>query len=212
MSDTTEKNCREYFGERLKSLRAEKGISQEALAKDLGISKGSLGFYETCKNTPDIEVLNAVSDYFKVSFDYLLGRTEVKTSEIELKSICEYTGLSEQAVNNIVKLYKFHIEDKENEFMTLFAFVNAFLSNFNYLKGVSGMGADYVNKFNEINNGIIELENTPIEFKIKKADELHFELSENLQFKKWRATSAFECIVTEICKDYMKQKEGKKDG
>lgn len=95
------KGCREYFGERLKSLRAEKGISQKVLADELGISKGAVSFYETCQNAPDIEILEAVSKYFGVSYAYLLGRTPNKTTNPELQAVCEYTGLSEKAVENI---------------------------------------------------------------------------------------------------------------
>ena len=96
-----EKSCKEIFAERLKLLRSEKGLSQEALAKDLGISKGSLGFYETCKNIPSIEFLYYVSKYFNVSLDYLLGRSEVRTTEIDLKAVCDYTGLTDKAVAEI---------------------------------------------------------------------------------------------------------------
>lgn len=98
LMENNEKSCKEIFAERLKLLRSEKGLSQEALAKDLGISKGSLGFYETCKNIPSIEVLNDVSKYFKVSLDYLLGRSDARTTEIDIKAMCDHTGLSEQTV------------------------------------------------------------------------------------------------------------------
>ncbi len=102
MSDTKEKSCREFFGERLKQLRTESGLSQDALAKKLGISKGSLGFYETCKNTPDIEFLNAVSNYFKVSPDYLLGYTENQTNDTNLQAVCDFTGLSDKAIKSLL--------------------------------------------------------------------------------------------------------------
>lgn len=103
MGKTSEKRCKDYFGERLKSLRNEKGISQKVLADELGISKGAVSFYETCQNTPDIEILDAVSKYFNVSYDYLLGRTPNKTTNTELKAVCEYTGLTENSVNTILR-------------------------------------------------------------------------------------------------------------
>ncbi len=104
--DENKKGCREYFGERLKSLRAEKGISQKVLADELGISKGAVSFYETCQNAPDIEILEAVSNYFKVSYDYLLGRTLNKTVNANLKEVCDYTGLSEKAIEIICRISK----------------------------------------------------------------------------------------------------------
>ena len=52
------KSCKNYFGERLRALRTECGLSQESLAKDLDISKSALGYYENCGRTPDIEFLS----------------------------------------------------------------------------------------------------------------------------------------------------------
>lgn len=106
MGKTNEKRCKDYFGERLKSLRNEKGISQKVLADELGISKGAVSFYETCQNTPDIEILDAVSKYFNVSYDYLLGRTENKTAAPKLKAVCDYTRLSEKAIEIICAISK----------------------------------------------------------------------------------------------------------
>lgn len=96
------KSCREYFGERLKALRAEKGISQKVLADKLGVSKGAVSFYETCQNAPDIEVLEKVSNYFGVSYDYLLGRTSTKTTDTNKAGAADYLRISEKAVNNIL--------------------------------------------------------------------------------------------------------------
>lgn len=93
------KTCKEYFGERLKLLRIEKGLSQDALSKDLGISKGALSYYENCARTLDIVVLDKVSKYFNVSLDYLMGYTENRTTDLNIKAMSEYTGLSEKAIN-----------------------------------------------------------------------------------------------------------------
>lgn len=122
------KTCKEYFGERLRSLRCEKGLSQDALSKDLGISKGALCYYENCDRTPDIAILDKVAKYFNVSLDYLMGYTENKTTDVNLKNMCEYTGLSEEAIKllnlDIVKMgdYFFNeqnIEDDEKELFAL---------------------------------------------------------------------------------------------
>ena len=44
-----------------------------------------------------------IAEYYNVSVDYLLGRTDVKTPDTELKTVCEVTNLSEAAVNRIIK-------------------------------------------------------------------------------------------------------------
>ena len=55
------------FAKRLRFLREERKLSQTELAKDLGISRGSLSFYENAERTADIEILYRVSEYFGVT-------------------------------------------------------------------------------------------------------------------------------------------------
>lgn len=64
------------FGRRLKSLRLRNNMTQEELGKLLGKTKNSISQYETGKREPDLETLKIISDYFTVSLDYLLGKTD----------------------------------------------------------------------------------------------------------------------------------------
>lgn len=66
------------FGDRLKSLRREKELTQAELAKIFSLGESTISFYESNKRTPDYELLNKLADYFNVSIDYLLGRTDNK--------------------------------------------------------------------------------------------------------------------------------------
>ncbi|MBO7214292.1 MAG: helix-turn-helix transcriptional regulator [Clostridia bacterium] len=59
-------------GERIKSLRIEKGIGQNKLAEDLGLSNASISYWETGKQIPSAEVIYKLAKYFGVSADYLL--------------------------------------------------------------------------------------------------------------------------------------------
>ena len=61
---------------RLRQLRKEKGISQLKLAMDLGMNQNSISRYETGERQADYETLIKFSDYFGVSIDYLLERTD----------------------------------------------------------------------------------------------------------------------------------------
>ena len=67
------------IGERLKDLRVERKLTLEQLAAEVGISKSALGKYES-DNGKDISPygIAMLSDYYGVSFDYLMGRTETK--------------------------------------------------------------------------------------------------------------------------------------
>lgn len=67
---------RSTLGERLKQLRNEKGLGQNKLAKDLGVSNASISYWETGKQEPTAEALFKLSVYFNVSADYLLGVTD----------------------------------------------------------------------------------------------------------------------------------------
>lgn len=64
------------IGERLKILRNNRGLSQRDLARSLNVSPSTVAQYETGKRTPDADTLNALAQYFNVSVDYLLGRTD----------------------------------------------------------------------------------------------------------------------------------------
>lgn len=64
------------FASRIKSLRAEKGVSQSALASFLGVTKTQISDIENAKTLTSIERLIALADYFDVSTDFLLGRTD----------------------------------------------------------------------------------------------------------------------------------------
>ena len=64
------------FKDRLKELRKAKGLSQVALANRLGLSKSTIGMYETGDITPSLDALNMIADYFNVDMSYLLGEEE----------------------------------------------------------------------------------------------------------------------------------------
>ena len=61
---------------RLKALRKEHQISQLKLALDLNMNQNSISRYETGEREADYETLIQFADYFDVSLDYLLGRTD----------------------------------------------------------------------------------------------------------------------------------------
>lgn len=61
---------------RLKELRKKRGISQIRLALDLNTTQNSISRYETGERQADYDMLIAIADYFGVSIDYLLGRTD----------------------------------------------------------------------------------------------------------------------------------------
>lgn len=65
---------KKVLGERLKGLRGSR--TQEEVAKILGLSRARYSHYENNRVEPDTALLNKMADFFNVSIDYLLGRTD----------------------------------------------------------------------------------------------------------------------------------------
>ena len=61
---------------RLKELRIKRKISQLKLALDLNMNQNTISRYENMERQADYETLIKFADYFDVSLDYLLGRSE----------------------------------------------------------------------------------------------------------------------------------------
>ena len=62
---------------RLKELRKKRKISQLKLALDLNMNQNTISRYENLEREADYETLIRIADYFSVSLDYLLGRTDI---------------------------------------------------------------------------------------------------------------------------------------
>lgn len=64
------------YNERLRELRSKEGISQQELSNRLGFNRATYARYETGNTQPDFDTLQKLADFFDVSTDYLLGRTD----------------------------------------------------------------------------------------------------------------------------------------
>lgn len=76
------------FGDKLKTLRTEAGMTQTELAKRLSITKSVVSYYELQERTPSPDVLIQLADIFHVTTDYLLG--------IEHKKMIDVSDLSDE--------------------------------------------------------------------------------------------------------------------
>lgn len=92
------------FGELLAMLRKERGILQKELATYLNVTVATISNYEKGVHAPDYETLVKLADFFDVSTDYLLQRTEYKSSisTLNQKLIVNYTV--SELVNAILQL------------------------------------------------------------------------------------------------------------
>ena len=64
------------LAERLRELRVKRGVTQSQVAEYLGLKLRAYQYYESGEHRPEYEKLMALADYFDVSTDYLLGRTD----------------------------------------------------------------------------------------------------------------------------------------
>lgn len=64
------------IGEKIKELRKNSKITQEQLGNAIGVSKMAISYFEKGKKSPGRESLEKIADYFGVTTDYLLGRSE----------------------------------------------------------------------------------------------------------------------------------------
>ena len=64
------------LSERLKGLRIQNGVIQKAIADGIGVTPVSVQRFEYGSARPKLETVIKLADFFKVSIDYLLGRTD----------------------------------------------------------------------------------------------------------------------------------------
>ena len=118
------------FGQRLKLLREQNTVTQDELSKHLGVGRPTIAGYETKGKQPSFELLEKIADFFDVSIDYLLGRTDVKSSselsvEEDLdgysisnkisKEINELSPESQEELKKLIELYKIRDMQKRND-------------------------------------------------------------------------------------------------
>ena len=69
--------------ERIKQLRKKKGISQSELAELIGVKNNTVSTWERGTRKPDFEALNLLSNYFEVSFEYILGSSDKEEARVK---------------------------------------------------------------------------------------------------------------------------------
>lgn len=88
------------FASRLKQLRTEKGLTQGELAKQFGLKPSIVGMYENNHRMPEIRTLSLMADFFNVTTDYLLDRTNLRErfEPNKLKALRENRSLEDYSV------------------------------------------------------------------------------------------------------------------
>ena len=91
------------IGNQINTLLGVQHRKQKELANYLGVTDNTISYFCSGKRTPNTAQIGLIADFFNVSSDYLLGRTDAWTTDKDLKFVCEYTGLSEAAINHFFR-------------------------------------------------------------------------------------------------------------
>ena len=92
------------FRERFSQLRGD--MKQDEFAEFLGFSRPTVALYESGKRVPDAVALKTIAVKCGVSADWLLGLSEVRSPKPDVQLICNSTGLSENAIIELQKVWK----------------------------------------------------------------------------------------------------------
>ena len=88
----------------------EARIPQSALAEHIGVTRQAVSTYSLGTSVPDVDKFEGIADFFEVSTEYLLGRTDIKKADATKQAAAEYLGLSEKAIDAIRSLQDVHFE------------------------------------------------------------------------------------------------------
>jgi transcriptional regulator with XRE-family HTH domain len=92
------------LGARLKYLREKKHLSQEEISKKLNMARSTYAHYELDKRNPSYDVIKIFANYFKVSTDFLLCRTDDPHPQNNILAILNQTPEEMELLEDIRKL------------------------------------------------------------------------------------------------------------
>lgn len=107
MAKATDKNDINIFAQRLGRLIKEKGYTHENVAQGIGVTRQGVGKWVSGESVPDVLTTAKLANFFNVSVDYLAGNSNIKTNDMNLQMVCAFTGLNEDAVENIINRTSF---------------------------------------------------------------------------------------------------------
>lgn len=200
--------------------------TQNQIADEIGISTGALSKYLNGNATPKADVLYLLAKYFNVTTDYLLGLSDVKTTDPELKNVCNYTGLNE----NTIAFFRYSRYTELSLFIEFLIF-ELFSTDIECLKFYDGylmndsINSEYILNCIDISNRIEEIEEelNKAEERVSETnadDEEYFDAEEDLRTAQKELSKAkinlngnkyyISKRFNEILDKYLEQKEYEK--
>lgn len=91
------------FKNRIKQLRVERGLTQDDLAKILNYGRTAISNYESGRSEPSYTDLKKIADFFNVSIDYLLFRSNIRNPYKETPETVEDDNVTQKQVYEAIK-------------------------------------------------------------------------------------------------------------
>lgn len=99
------------FKDRLLSLRKELGLTQGEFAEKIGYSRTAISAWEIGRNEPSNEDMIKIANFFNVSLDYLLGKSDIRNYDEDEKEFRfafhkETEGMTDEEIKDALRFYK----------------------------------------------------------------------------------------------------------
>ncbi|MCI7649352.1 MAG: helix-turn-helix domain-containing protein [Oscillospiraceae bacterium] len=167
-------------GERLRAAREMAGLTQKAVADQLEIPRQVISYFENDIRNPNIKTLTILANIYGTSTDFLLDCTDVSTQNADLRAICDYTGLNEEAIT-VLHIAKMLAKNPSSEISTDYTGYHSHLSNFITITypQISKLLAQLNAKAETARKALIDetegmKDGTQIKLPIKQADEMNY--------------------------------------
>lgn len=196
------------FLERFVTLLDEDARTDCEIAKELGISRDVLSKYKKGTNRVKLDTVANMAQLYNVSTDYLLGLSDIKTTELLTRDICNETGLSENSVANIKFICKKMepVNKKLKSFRPLWVdFLPSFTDNFSSQKIANAIMEEkeltksvvtYLQKYTMLYTLSHGFNRLPPESDYKVVDnDAETDLREENAFNFYMATKEFERLI-----------------
>lgn len=171
-------NKRTEFPTRLRKLREDKKETLEVAAREIGVTRSTLGLYEKGENVPDVKVIVRIASHYGATVNYLLGEDERPTYSATY--IAKETGLSDAAISVLIANKLLETDRTPPKHVSFCEFLSSFIKS-NQLMQIIQLIRDYAEHANisflndsYLNEALKELEKTTkrIEASISSQDEL----------------------------------------
>lgn len=149
----------EILSKRLAAARIKCNYTQEEIADYLQCSRVTITNYECGRRSPDYNSLVMLAKKYGVTTDYLLGVTNAETTDKDLRYICDYTGLSEQAIEELHTIYEMSLTGTCGESALVFDEKNMSDGSLKLLNAVKLSNKNFLNYLSEfiLNLSIMEM-------------------------------------------------------